>query len=237
MGLLPAPAPGGFCELVWKRTEALQQAILDHPFIRELADGSLSRDRFAFYMVQDQRYLTGFSQTLAVASAKASDPDDAIFFAGSAQTALVVEREMHAGYLARFGLAESDIAGIETSLSAQAYVSYLHSIALTRSYPVLVAGALPCFWIYQYVGEQIIGRVSDVANHPYGQWISTYADEAFSTSVQKARDIVDRAAAGADPQTVTDMGDAFVRACEYEWLFWDSAWRTETWPTAPFLTS
>ncbi|HVX43232.1 MAG TPA: thiaminase II [Mycobacteriales bacterium] len=237
MSTLPPPEPGGFCELVWKQTEPLQQAILDHPFIRELADGTLSRDRFAFYMVQDQRYLTGFSQTLAVASAKAPDPEDAIFLAGSAQTALTVERGMHAEYLAQFGLAESDIAGIRTSLSAQAYVSYLHSVALTEPFPVLVAGALPCFWIYQYVGEDIIGRVADLADHPYRQWISTYADEAFSESVQKARDIVDRAAAAADPQTVADMNSAFVQACEYEWLFWDSAWRTEIWPTAAFLTS
>ena len=25
---------------------------------------------------------------------------------------------------------------------------------------------------------------------------------------------------------------AFSRATEYEWLFWDSAYRMETWPTA-----
>jgi hypothetical protein len=27
------------------------------------------------------------------------------------------------------------------------------------------------------------------------------------------------------------MGAAFTRGCEYEWLFWESAWRLETWPT------
>lgn len=237
MSSLAAPNSGGFCEQVWKETAGLQRAILQHPFIRALADGSLERDRFAFYMVQDQRYLVGFSQTLAIASSRASDPDAAIFFAKSAQTALTVERGMHAEYLAGFGLVESDIADIRTSPSAQAYVSYLHSIALTKPFPVLAAGALPCYWIYQHVGADIIGRVADLQNHAYGQWISTYADEAFTESVQVARDIVDRAAETSDPDTVADMRAAFVRACEYEWLFWDSAWRKEIWPTAEFLTS
>jgi thiaminase/transcriptional activator TenA len=26
------------------------------------------------------------------------------------------------------------------------------------------------------------------------------------------------------------MTDVFVRASQYEWMFWDSAWRLETWP-------
>jgi thiaminase/transcriptional activator TenA len=32
------------------------------------------------------------------------------------------------------------------------------------------------------------------------------------------------------------MLDAFVRACEYEWMFWDSAYRLESWPTATLRT-
>jgi thiaminase/transcriptional activator TenA len=31
------------------------------------------------------------------------------------------------------------------------------------------------------------------------------------------------------------MLDAFRRATEYEWLFWDSAWRHESWPTRRWL--
>lgn len=224
----------GFCERVWKQTAPLRQAILDHPFLQGLAEGTLEQDRFAFYLVQDQRYLAGFAQTLATAAARAPEPDDAAFYATSAQTALAVERGMHAEYLVAFGVNDTRI---RTSLSAQAYVSYLHSIALTKSFPVLAAAVLPCYWVYQYVGADILRRVADLEGHRYAQWIGTYADEAFAESVRVARDITDRAAAAADPGTVAQMAEVFVRGCEYEWLFWDSAWRKETWPTARFLTS
>jgi len=146
-----------FCAAVWDDTAALQQAILDHPFNVALADGSLDADRFAFYLVQDARYLAGFSRALATASMRADVPDDAVFFASSAQTALVVERALHEGYLARFG---TDIAAVETAPSALAYVSHLHSVALTRPYPELVAALLPCYWVYANVGahKKRIGR-------------------------------------------------------------------------------
>jgi thiaminase/transcriptional activator TenA len=31
------------------------------------------------------------------------------------------------------------------------------------------------------------------------------------------------------------MTAAFVRGCEYEWMFWDAAWRQEAWPTRGWL--
>src|SRR5579875_609517 len=97
-------SPGGFCDLAWQKTAALQQAICDHPFNKALADGSLPQDRFSFYLIQDSRYLVGFSRSLAAASTRASCPDDAAFFASSSQTALVVERSLHAGYLSGYGI-------------------------------------------------------------------------------------------------------------------------------------
>ena len=44
-------------EHIWKAGEALYSRILRHPFIRELADGSLSPDKFARYLAQDELYL------------------------------------------------------------------------------------------------------------------------------------------------------------------------------------
>lgn len=237
MSALGRPAPGGFCEQVWAETADLQAAIVGHPFNVALADGSLDRERFAFYLVQDQRYLVGFAQALAAASTRADDVDEAAFFARSAQTALYAERSLHAGYLERFGLAESDIAGIETAPSALGYVSFLHSAAVTGGYPEQVAAVLPCFWVYGHVAASVSAAVGELAGHPYGQWIATYADEGFAESVETARRVTDRLAAVADPATLARMRTAFVRGCEYEWMFWDAAWRRETWPTREWVRS
>ncbi|WP_019855156.1 thiaminase II [Actinopolyspora mortivallis] len=232
---LPEPDPNGFCAEAWRHTAELQRAIVRHPFNRALAEGTLQRDRFVFYLVQDSRYLVGFAQALAGAAARADEPGDAEFLARSAHGALAEERALHAGYFERFGLTERETAGIETSPTCLAYTSYLRASAQSSPYPVLVAALLPCFWVYQHVGSTILEETGDTAEHPYGRWIETYADEEFATAVLGARELTDRLAAAADERTRQRMLTAFVRCSEYEWLFWNSAWEREQWPTARWL--
>ncbi|MBB5153164.1 thiaminase II [Saccharopolyspora phatthalungensis] len=235
MSKLPAPPADGFCARAWANTADLQQAIVEHPFNAALTDGTLDRDRFAFYIVQDARYLVGFAQTLAAAAARADNAEDAAFLAGAAQGALIEERRLHAGYVAEFGLSDTEIAGIDTSPSCLAYTSYLRANALTEPYPVLLAAILPCFWVYQHVGTTILEATGGAGDHPYQAWIQTYADDEFAEAVLAARDLTDRVAKSMDAEMQQRMLQAFTRATEYEWLFWNSAWIKEEWPTAGFL--
>ncbi len=70
----------------------------------------------------------------------------------------------------------------------------------------------------------------DLSVHPYGYRISTYGDPAFAESARTARSIVNELAAQSDPVTIQRMRRAFHRASQYEWMFWESAFRQETWP-------
>jgi thiaminase/transcriptional activator TenA len=223
----------GFCNEAWAHTVKLQQATLDHPFNEQLANGSLSRERFQFYLAQDARYLIAFGRALAVAAARAPESGDLTFFSGAAREAVVVERALHEGYFERFGLSEADLAAIETSPTGLAYTSFLLATAQTASYPELIAALLPCFWVYQHVGSDILKR-QEAADNPYRAWIETYADDEFAVSVRTCKDAVDRAAAGTDETTRRRMLAAFTRASEYEWLFWESAYQLEAWPTRQF---
>ncbi|GAB3299247.1 thiaminase II [Parasphingorhabdus pacifica] len=235
MSTLPTPTPDGFCARAWKRTADLREAIVEHPFNTGLADGTLDRERFAFYIVQDARYLVGFAKALSAAATRAELPEDAAFLAGSAQAALVEERSLHAGYVEEFGLTESELSGIETSPSCSGYTSFLLASALTDPYPVQVAGLLPCFWVYQHVGSVILERTGGVVEHPYRRWIETYSDEEFAQAVMGARELTDRLARDADSSVRERMLEVFTRSTEYEWMFWNSAWIREQWPTAQWL--
>lgn len=224
-----------FCDEVWARAAKLVRAIHDHPFNAELGAGTLDRERFAFYIVQDSRYLVAFAKALATAATRATDPEEGAFFAQSAHTALVVERSLHSGYIEEFGLSARDLQGVVTSPTCLGYSSFLQATALAEPYPVLVAALLPCFWVYQDVGAALLERTAHIDDHPYRAWISTYADPGFAESVERVKRVADRLAE-ADPASRAAMTDAFLRATEYEWLFWDSAWRRETWPTGQWLT-
>ena len=64
-------APTSWTQQLWQAVEPTYQAILDHPFLHGLTDGSLTPDRFAYYVAQDAHYLRDYARALAVVGAKA----------------------------------------------------------------------------------------------------------------------------------------------------------------------
>jgi thiaminase/transcriptional activator TenA len=217
-----------FTNDAWRQITPLYGSILALPFNQELAEGTLSRERFTFYMLQDAFYLTYFARALAVTAARAPDNDALIQFASSAREAIVVERALHEGFFQRFGVSAAEAAATEPSPTCSHYTHYLLAIAHNAPYEVAVAGLLPCFWIYWEVGKHLL-RIARPDN-PYQAWIDTYADEGFAEGVRKVIAISDDVAGAASPTVRDGMMRAFVRASQLEWMFWDSAWRLERWP-------
>jgi thiaminase/transcriptional activator TenA len=218
-----------FSDEAWESTARLRQAIHQLPFNTELAAGSLARDRFQAYIIQDSLYLGRFSRALAIAAAKAPDSDTMQSFAQSALSAVAVEQALHRRYLREFGVDPVGTGEAEVSPDCLAYTSYLIAAAYHEPWEVLVAALLPCFRIYWDVGCAIAQRAA--LENPYRAWIDTYADERFGKAVQTAVMTGDRAAATVTAPTRAAMLSAFVRACQYEWLFWDGAYQGRCWPS------
>jgi thiaminase/transcriptional activator TenA len=217
-----------FSDEAWHRTAGLRDAIHQLPFNTELAAGSLSRDRFQTYIVQDAIYLGQFSRALAIAAAKAPDMATMQSFAQSASGAIAVEQALHGRYLREFGVDPAGIADAEPSPDCLAYTSFLIAAAHHDPWEVLVAAVLPCFWLYWDIGCAIAQTAAP--QNPYRAWIDTYADERFGEAVRTVTAIADRAADAATAATRAKMLAAFTRACQYEWLFWDGAYQRRSWP-------
>ena len=62
-----------FRDLMWTAMQDIYTRILAHPFVAGLTDGSLPRDAFAYYVVQDAHYLSDYARALALVGAKAPD--------------------------------------------------------------------------------------------------------------------------------------------------------------------
>ncbi|MEU6765692.1 thiaminase II [Streptomyces sp. NPDC046853] len=212
-----------FCDELWTDTADIRAGIDKLPFVTGLGDGTLDREKFVYYLAQDALYLRGYARALAGAAAKADRPQDIAFFAKSAHDAVVVESSLHQSNVV-------DVDAWAPSPTCTGYTSYLLSVAHTQGYPELAAAVLPCFWIYAEVGRGLLEQAGDLAAHPYGDWIATYADEEFEAATEHARQIVNRLADQADPATRARMRTAFTTASTWEWMFWDAAWRVESWP-------
>lgn len=49
---------------VWEKSSRIYEAITKHPFIRELADGSLDNQKFNRYLAQDEVYIGNYGRQM-----------------------------------------------------------------------------------------------------------------------------------------------------------------------------
>jgi thiaminase/transcriptional activator TenA len=132
-------------DLVWE--EGYQQ-----PFIRELGEGTLQRERFAFYLLQDFRYVNDYARVHALGLAKTTDPEIMAFMLKVQNGALQVETEVHRSYLASYGITEEQMNNVRQSASARAYTSNILSIAYGKDILDILVAVLPCAWVYADYG-------------------------------------------------------------------------------------
>jgi thiaminase/transcriptional activator TenA len=217
-----------FTAELWHSIEPIYGAILRHPFLIGLADGSLPRESFRFYAVQDALYLRDFARALSLAAERAPRDEWIIMFNEHAAGALKVERELHEGFFEEFGLSPEAVAATPLAPTNLAYTSYLLAVASGAAFHEVVAALLPCYWIYWEVGKALerLGSPDPL----YARWIGTYASGAFAGVVQAVLDCADAIAAGLSPAEHDVMRRHFVATSRYEWMFWDMGHRREPWP-------
>ncbi|WP_290052152.1 TenA family protein [uncultured Muribaculum sp.] len=208
-------------EQVWNAAESVYQAIIRHPFVCQLASGTLPMENFCFYLAQDTLYIDNYAKVLSHIASRLDNKEHVADFIRFAQDGVYVEKAMHDVFLKGF-----KVGHVGKSPACLLYTSLLSAQA-TAPVEVETAAILPCFWIYQKVGRAILQQSAD--NNPFKLWIDTYSDEAFEASTLRAIEICDELACNAGTETVKKMTEMFVLCTKLEWMFWDSAWTLEKW--------
>ena len=215
-------------DVLWSDIKSIYSAILAHPFVAGLTDGSLPREAFRHYIVQDAHYLRGYAKALAACAAKAPDEDATVMFAEHAAGAIAAERDLHAALMADLGGSAETAAAEPVAPTTRAYVSYLMATVLGGSYAEAVGAVLPCYWIYARVGEELLAAGSP--DPLYARWIAMYGGDAFQAVVDAVLAETDRVGATLSDVELARMREHFTTTSRYEWMFWDAGYRREAWP-------
>ena len=208
----------------------LRRAILAHPFVTGIGDGTLDVDKFRFYVRQDYLYLVDYSRVIALAAAKAPDLETMSWFARLLDGTLNVEMDLHRSYCAEFGITSGDLETTPMAPTTMAYTRFLLHVAHQGSYPQLVAAFLPCQWGYWEIGDHL-HRAGEPADAPlYAQWIRMYVDPDFKELADWVRALADRLASTLDAAEAARVEEAYLTSLRYEYMFWEMAYRQEGWP-------
>jgi len=217
-----------FSDQLRLRAGRIWRAIDAHPFLRELHAGILPMNRFIYFILQDYVYLLDFAQVLAQGAAKSPDLETLELFCRHALGAVEVERSFHASFGKSLGLTRGQLDEVSKGPMTQAYIGHLQSVARGGTLGEIVAAVLPCYWIYGEVGKRLY------KNRPrqpkiFREWIEIYASETFWRPVREQIQLMDRLGAKAKGNDKRLMAEHFILSSRYEYLFWEQAYRLESW--------
>lgn len=176
---------------LWQQNADLTQRIVEHTFVRGLADGTLDRDAFRRYVAQDAFFLRAFLKAYALAAAKSDDFERARVF-HDLMTGVLDELKLHGSYSATLGI---DLDDVEPYAATTAYTNFLLRVAWHGSLAEIIAAMVPCMRVYQYLGNELTASLRP--DHPYKQWIKTYAGNEFGQLCARLESLLDEIAANS----------------------------------------
>lgn len=207
---------------MWMAAQPVYQATLNHPYLTGLADGTLPRASFDFYLIEDAKYLRAFGEALNALAAKAPRREWAALLRKHATESIEAEQQLHAS------LVKLPAAAAEIAPANYAYANHFRRAVREGTFAEGLASLLPCYWIYWEVGKVLAQRGSK--NADYQRWITQYASEGHGATVKRVLAIMNAEAECFDAAQRKRAVELFVISARHEYLFWDMAWRRETWP-------
>ncbi len=222
-------AVSNFYKALRNDADELWQTIFAHPFVTGIGDGSLSRERYEFFLKQDYIYLIDFSRVFALASVKAQQLEDMSYFATLLDATLNTEMALHRKTCAEVGIPSKELEKTEPAMITTAYTNFLVRTCYEGSMLDILSVLLPCA-----VGYTEIGRRLKTENPPadpfYREWIDTYSSDEF---VAFANWLIDKAnlnAEGTSRETKKRLQRFYILSARFEYLFFDMSWNMEMWP-------
>ncbi len=219
-----------FADDIEDRARPIRQAILSHPFITGVGDGTLDLAKFKYYVLQDYVYLIDYSRVLALASARATDLETMGWFARLLDETLNTEMDLHRGYCAEFGITSQELEATRSAPTTTAYTSYLLKVAHQGSFGELVASLLPCQWGYWEIGRHLAAQGEPAAAPRYCRWIRMYAAPEFGQLAEELRLLANRIASRSGPDEIAAMEDAYLTSLRFEHQFWEMSYHQQDWP-------
>lgn len=215
-------------EVMWSEVKEVFNAVITHPFIKELSEGSLDEEIFKYYVIQDALYLDEYSRVLATLAGKAPREEWVKVFAEDSVAILEFEKSLHKEYFSLWGITSEDLRKIPLTPTNMGYVNHLWRTVLLNEFPIGVATVTPCYWIYLEVGRYLenVGSLHKL----YSKWISLYSSKEYVKYVERILEILDDALTQASTDIWFRALRAFKLSSIYEYMFWDSAYKKEHFP-------
>ena len=218
-------AVGRLSDRLFSAADGAWQEAMKKQFLLEMADGTLSPERFRYYMLIDYLYLIEYIKTLRIIEERSGEPEIKSFLQNTIGATEEELGRVHFPNMMQLGITEEDIAKTAMPRKAENYIRYMRGLALERPILESLTALLDCSWAYAYIAEHMIGQYGEkIRNSRYRDWFMAYTTREYIDSNQAWIDMVDSLAEGIEEERQEELCRIFVTCAGYENAFWDAVY-------------
>jgi len=200
----------------------------NHPFVQELGMGTLDKEKFKFYLLQDYLYLLQYAKVFATAVVKSDTEELMTKFSTSQHFILAGEMELHRKYMTGFGITQAEALSVKASLYNRTYTANMLSFGQTGGLAEVLAAVFPCAWTYHDYARRLKEQYADrLDGNFYKTWIEQYASAEFLASFDWFYDVLDDLVSNMTEKQREKIEEIFISSVEFEYLFWDMAYKRQ----------
>ena len=211
-------------ERIYERAKALWPRYLTHPFVTEMADGTLPKEKFRYYMVQDYLYLRDYVKIFAAILQKTDDFEQIRFLSGEMANTIDETFRTHLPYMKRLGVTEKEIADARPHIDNSAYSHYMLCEAQAGDVLTGLVTLLNCSWSYAvYIAGQMVERCPRPRTMRTTKRVvrGLRVSEEYRQTNQALIDRIDALAEVIDEKKAQRLCEIFGNCCLFDLRFWD----------------
>ncbi|KEF74782.1 thiaminase [Klebsiella pneumoniae UHKPC45] len=197
------------------------QRYVAHPFVQQLASGTLAENAFRRYLIQDYLFLIHFARSYALLVSKLRTLPE-MRAAAASMNAILNELPLHVGYCAQWGISEPEMAAQPEAPETLNYTRYVLDIGHSGDALDLLVALMPCVAGYAEIGLGLLQHpATRLDDNPYASWIRNYGDEGYLQGVSAALALLETVwqQRGSEAR-ITELSEIFTTATRLEAQFW-----------------
>lgn len=202
-------------DILYKSVEDIWDKFYTHPFLKEMANNSLPKEKFKFYLSQDYLYLSEYAKIFAIGIIKSDNQKDMQKFLKFLDDTLNKESLIHKKYFKALQI----LIDSKKDLLNTSYTNYMLSVSLNGDLLDTSVAMLACTWSYKKIADHFFDLVDE--NNFYKDWFLAYKED---DNLKIMLELIDEKSLNLSKDKQDKLIEIFTNCSLFELKFWDMAY-------------
>lgn len=211
-----------FMDEAVERVKNIWEDCAHAPFVEEMGKGTLDKEKFLDYIVQDSIYLRGYVKEFAHALTKATTLKDMQDYYEAMGFVNDSENKTRLDYLKDHGMCDADVDHQKPHRQCADYLAFLEENGSKGEEEIMMA-VMPCMMGYHHVFKTLAKQRPEVFDSYYGPLVKDYASQAFKDCCDFWEKKVNLKCNDLSSSRKEELIEIFTQASLHELAFWQMA--------------